>query len=165
MTTVCPGSASGFPLLWARLASTQDEREQQIRAQLAELEIELENLSRNLLAGVLSSTLAKMLSDREEEREALLGRLGGGQTADVKILPHPALLRHFEQRVTKIREALNDPAHKSEAAETIRSLIDRVTISTEDGEIVADIEASTTSLLDFAQTRKAPAAFAMEAVL
>ncbi|TPG16460.1 hypothetical protein EAH87_14640 [Sphingomonas koreensis] len=40
----------------ARLANTRDERDQTIRARLAELEVELENLSRNLLAGVVSSS-------------------------------------------------------------------------------------------------------------
>ena len=140
----------------ARLASTQDEREQQIRARLAELEVELANLSGNLLAGVVSSTLAKMLADREEEREELLARLESGLAADVKILPHPALLKHFEQRVAKIRGALNNPALRSEAAQTIRSLIERVTIAAADGEIVADIEASTASLIDFAQNAEGP---------
>ncbi|TPG16458.1 hypothetical protein EAH87_14630 [Sphingomonas koreensis] len=97
-----------------------------------------------------------MLVQREAERDALLDRLGADPSSEVKILPHPALMRHFEQRVAAIREALNDPALRGEAAETIRSLIERVTIAIEDGEAVADIEASTASLIDFAQNAENP---------
>jgi site-specific DNA recombinase len=140
----------------ARLVSTRDEREQSIRTRLAELDIEIDNLSRNLLAGVVSKMLASMLAEREVERDALQGQLSADVSEEVKILPHPVLLRRFEQKIAGIREALNDSAVRSEAAETIRSLITRVTIDVEAGEVVADIEASASSLIDFAQNAENP---------
>jgi hypothetical protein len=113
--------------------------------------MKIDNLSRTLLAGVVSRTLAAMLADREVERERLQPELGAEPPAEVRILPHPALLRRFEQKVAGIREALNDPAVRTEAAETIRSLIARVTIEMEDGQVSAEVEASALTLIDFAQ--------------
>ncbi len=142
-----------------RLSSTRDEREQSIQRRLAELDIELENLSRNLLAGVVSSTLAALLTQREQERETLLARLGPDRLEEAKILPHPALVRRFEEKIAGIRTALNEQGLRSEAAEIIRSLIESVTIEVEDGETVADVVASAANLIDFAQNAKSPQRF------
>ena len=139
-----------------RLARTRDEREEEIRRRLDQLETEINNLSRNLLSGVVSSTLAAMLASREEERDRLQAQLGRDVSEDVKILPHPALVRRFEEKVARIRDALNDPAVRGEAAQTIRSLIASITIEVVEGEVVADVEASTGALIDFATYDSAP---------
>ena len=139
-----------------RLAKTRGEREEEVRRRLDELEVEIGNLSRNLLAGVVSTTLAQMLGSREEERDRLSAQLGRDVVEDVRILPHPALVRRFEEKVAGIREALNDPVVRGEAAQTIRSLIGSITIEVVDGEVVADVEASAGALIDFAQNAETP---------
>ena len=139
-----------------RLAKTRDKREEEIRRRLEELDVEIGNLSRNLLAGVVSTTLAQMLSSREEERERLSAQLGQEIVDEVRILPHPALVRRFEEKVAGIREALNDPAVRGEAAQIIRSLIGSITIEVVDGAVVADVEASAGALIDFASNENNP---------
>ncbi len=139
-----------------RLARTRDEREEEIRRRLDQLELEIENLSRNLLAGVVSSTLAAMLTSREGERDRLQAQIGRDVSEDVRILPHPALVRRFEEKVAGTRNALNDPSVRGEAAQTIRSLIGSITIEVVDGEVVADVEASARALIDFAANDSAP---------
>lgn len=104
----------------------------------------------------MSSTLASMLADREAERDRLRIELSAAATPEVDIMPHPALLRRYEEKVSNVREALNDPAVRTEAAQTIRSLIRSVTVHVEDGEPVAEVEASTLALIDFAANENDP---------
>ena len=140
----------------ARLTQTRGEREERVRARLAELEREIANLASNLLAGVVSSTLANMLAGREAEKAGLEAELRAEATPETPILPHPALLRRFEVKVARIREALNEPAVRAEAAQTIRSLVESVTISVAEEGVVADVEASVSALIDFAANDSAP---------
>ncbi len=47
---------------------------------------------------------------------------------------HPRLAEVYADKVARLEEALNDPAIKTEAAETLRGLIDRIELSPhEDG--------------------------------
>ena len=55
----------------AKLTSTRDERESRQRARLTELDIKIENLAANMLVGVISPTIARMLGEREIERASL----------------------------------------------------------------------------------------------
>lgn len=83
-----------------------------------------------MLIGVLSPTLAKLLSDREAEKarlEALLAKQAV-PASTATILPHPALLRLFEEKVGQLRETLSDETVRGEAAEVLSSLIESVTI-------------------------------------
>ncbi len=80
-------------------------------------------MTKNLLAGVLSPTLSRLLAERETEQAQLLSRLAAGAPTPVSadILPHPALLRRFEEKVADLRAALTDEAIRTEASELIAS--------------------------------------------
>ncbi len=85
-----------------RLAAQQKCRDGEAEARLGQVEIELANLEQNMLAGLLSPTLAKLLSEREAEKAELEARLAASVkplAPSARILPHPALLALFEQKV------------------------------------------------------------------
>ena len=70
--------------------------------------------------------------------------------------PHPALVRKYETKVARLREALNDELVRVEAASTLRSLIGTVAVHVErDDQALLEVEASTATLIDFAKTTKA----------
>ena len=54
--------------------------------------------------------------------------IGSTSTNDGTILAHPALVQLFEQKVARLAETLNDPAIRQDSANTLRSLLDIVTI-------------------------------------
>ena len=139
-----------------RLTRTREERDDGLRERAKVLDVEIENLSRNLLAGVISTTLSRMLAEREAEREEVERQLTARLPQASAVLPHPQLIRLYERKVAEIRSALNDPAVRDEAAQTLRSLVASVTIDEEDGAIRADVEASAATLIDFAQTKNSP---------
>lgn len=128
------------------ISGNEIDRERITRNRLAVIETELENLSANMLPGLLSPTLMKMLSDREAEKAELETRLS--RTAPAKpiaqIVPHPELLQKFKEKIGALRDTLNDERIRTEAAELMDRLIESVTIHPEgahgpEAEIVAKV--------------------------
>ncbi len=135
-----------------RLRSSGDNEQERARARLAELDSEIGNLAANFARGVVSSTLANMLSDREAERDRLVDRLRQLQSAQrAEILPHPALLERYAEKVKQARLALSDPLVQTEAAQTLRSLIETVTVYADDERTYADIVGDPAKVIDFAR--------------
>ena len=138
-----------------RLVSTRQDRGADLRARLAELDAEIDNLAGHFLKGVVSDALTALLAHRETERARVAAQLGACETgAEPRILPHPTLIRRFEAKVARLREALDEPETRESAAAILRELITSVTITTENGAVSADVEASTGRLIDFATNEK-----------
>lgn len=113
----------------ARITQNDDQRDEAASARLDVVTRELENLAANLLQGVLSPTLQTLLANREAEKIILEARLAAQPaTSGASILPHPMLLRRFEEKVAALRETLDDEAVRGEAAEILSTLIESVTI-------------------------------------
>ncbi len=141
-----------------RLNKASDETDRESTRHLQTIDAELATLSENLLAGVVGPTIMAMISTREKERAALIARLAASaKPTKAEILPHPVLIRRFEEKVARLREALNDKAVRGEAVTTIRSLVRSITIHSEPGgAISADVEASADVLLRYAQDAESP---------
>ncbi|MGK2911674.1 MAG: recombinase family protein, partial [Sphingobium sp.] len=130
----------------AKITGTQVDRDQVGKNRLAVIEKELENLSANLLTGLVSPMVMKMLSDRETEKaelETLLARAAPAKPA-AQILPHPALVQKFSQKIGALRETLNETVICTEAAELMGQLIESVTIYPDgangpEAEVVANV--------------------------
>jgi hypothetical protein len=69
-----------------------------------------------------------MLADRKAEKERLLRQLEAGYVQGPAVVPHPALIRRYEEKVASLREALNDELIRAEASQSLRSLIGSVTV-------------------------------------
>ena len=136
----------------ARLTRTRDEADSDARDRLAVLEIEITNLAQHFLQGVVSQTLMAMLADREAEKARLVERLNYKPSEASTVIPHPMLVRRYEEKVGKLREALNDEAVRSDAIKALRGLISSVEVHVDEmGEAILKVEASTSTLIDFAE--------------
>ena len=92
-----------------RLVATRQDRDADLRARLSELDAEIGNLTTHFLKGVVSDALTALLADREAERARVVAQLRGGEAADEpRILPHPTLVKRFEAKVARLREALTE---------------------------------------------------------
>ncbi len=65
---------------------------------------------------------------RREEIEQLLDR-----TEETPVLLHPAMAERYRQEVAALRESLNNPDGRSEAADLLRALIERIELTPKDG--------------------------------
>ena len=142
-----------------RLAKASGDTDRNTERRLQSIDAELAALSENLLAGVVGPTTMSMISEREAEREDLAAKLAARRRPlDAEVIPHPALLRRFEEKIARLREALNDKAVRGEAVATIRELVESVTINADatEGTVSADLVASADKLLRYAQNAETP---------
>ena len=80
--------------------------------------------------GDYSRALGDRLADLEKQQELLGARLSEAPPSTVRL--HPRLAEVYAEKVQQLEQALNDPAIKVEAAEVLRSLIDRIELRPRD---------------------------------
>ena len=98
-----------------------------------------------------------MLAEREDEEARLEAQLRRAATAAPTVVPDPALVKRYEEKVAGPRDALRNETVRAEAADALRELIGGVTAHTDQGgRAVLNVEASTAKLIEFAQTTNAP---------
>jgi hypothetical protein len=141
----------------ARLARDDKRRADNGEARLAELDAQIETLAQNMTLSIASPTLHRMLTELEQERSTLQARQQPKQAVGADILPHPTLLKLFEEKVASLREALNDEAVATQAASTLSSLIESVTIYP-GAEPEAEVAANVVRLIAFAANENSPRA-------
>ncbi|QQV78745.1 recombinase zinc beta ribbon domain-containing protein [Sphingomonas aliaeris] len=141
--------ADEFTREMGRLASTTVLQDQSAIERLAIVAREIDNLAANMLAAVASPTLLKLLAERESEKARLEGQLQLKAPTTVvpsaTILPHPALLQLFEEKVGRLRETLDAETVRGEAAEILSTPIESVTIYPDgehgpEAEVVAKVD-------------------------
>ena len=112
----------------AEVNRLQGERQQAItakRARLASVGRKIAGILAAIEDGAYNRSLTERLGALEDEQEALTRELAqspGEQTLRL----HPRLAEVYADKVARLEEALNNPTIKTEAAEILRSLIDRL---------------------------------------
>ena len=90
------------------------------------------------------------LSSNAEARAAELdARLSA--PAPFRVRLHPTLSEVYRRKVAALAETLNDPAIRTSALETVRSLISSVTINEADGQVAIELEGAITAMIALAQ--------------
>ena len=130
----------------ARISDMAVYMDQASTNRLAEVIREIDNLAANMLTGVLSPTLLKLLGEREAEKARLESQMAGKPATlrTATILSHPDFLRLFKEKIGGLREALDTETVRGEAAEILSTLIESVTIYPEgehgpEAEVVAQL--------------------------
>jgi hypothetical protein len=106
---------------------TATELEQQTKADrvhLDAIERKIAGLVAAVEEGSYSRTLGDRLADLERQQELLRARLSDAPSSIVRL--HPRLAEIYADKVKHLETALNDPAIREEAADVLRSLIDRI---------------------------------------
>ena len=91
------------------------------------------------------------LDAREKELEAKLAN-----ATEEPVLIHPNMGKVYRQQVEELTKALNEEHGRTEAAEILRGLIDRIVITTDKatGKPVVDLEGDLAGILSLCQTSK-----------
>jgi site-specific DNA recombinase len=74
--------------------------------------------------------LGNRLADLEKQQKLLEARLSEAPPSTVRL--HPRLAEVYAEKVQQLEHALNDPAIRTEAADLLRSLIDRIELRPRD---------------------------------
>jgi hypothetical protein len=67
------------------------------------------------------------MAQLEAEKELLEAQLARGE--DAKVVPHPNMARIYREQVADLRTALTDEDCRPEAAQILRTLIDRIELT------------------------------------
>jgi len=106
---------------------TNAEREEQFRAdrqQLDSIKRKIAGIVSAIEEGDYSRALGERLASLEKQQELLEGRLSEAPPSTVRL--HPRLAEVYAEKIQQLEKALNDPAIRAEAADVLRSLIDRI---------------------------------------
>ena len=81
--------------------------------------------------GVRGSQVKDKMAELEARKRKLEAELEPGAHAPVRL--HPNMGERYRQQVTGLIEALNEPDRRTEAAELIRTLVDNIVFTPEEG--------------------------------
>ncbi|WP_169924243.1 zinc ribbon domain-containing protein [Sphingomonas adhaesiva] len=135
-----------------RLTRQAERRDETLSDRLAVVKAEIANLGANMLAGVISETLTKLLVEREAEKQRLEAQVQLEPKIETITLPMPAELTHlFERKARNLTETLNEEKVRGEAADILSRLIESVTIyPAGNGSAEAEVVAKIADLVAFA---------------
>ena len=141
-----------------RLGRDERSRNSEMTGRLKELESEIANLAANMLAGIASQTVVRMLAEREAERDALSRRVDVPERTPTVVLKHPALRSEFEARVAHLRAGLSDPDARPEIARIVAELIQEIIVfpATPVRGPEAEITAQVSNLINFTHAKGRP---------
>lgn len=126
-------------------------------AEIAKIDRELETLLNVILKGGAADALnAKMVAieKRKKELEVFLA-----EAEEPPPLLHPSMALQYRKRVQQLYEALQDEdeGKRTEAADTLRSLVDRIVLTPTDGKVEIDVQGDLAGILTISTQTKNPA--------
>ncbi len=139
--------------------ASRDERDAELRGVTAGVE----RLKAAILNGVDASLFAAELNRMGRRKAELEAEMAAGVGEAIPALLHPRLAQAYRGKVERLLQAFDEEDSRSEAQEIIRSLIDAVVMTPEDGVLNAEVKGDLATMLVLAaETKKAPKADAFE---
>ena len=125
------------------------------KAELAKLAKQREHLIQAIKDGVPAAEVKDDLARVAARREELETLLDG--TQEEPVLLHPQMAGHYRQQVARLAAVLNDDENRAEAADIIRSLVDRITLTPNiDGKLDIDLYGDLAGILSLAAQKERP---------
>jgi hypothetical protein len=97
------------------------------KAELGKIDREMERLVDAIVGGVPAAKVKDRMIELDARKTALEGLIANAPEAPA-VLVHPRMADRYRQEVGRLREALNEPSRREEAAEIIRGLIDSIVL-------------------------------------
>ncbi len=126
------------------------------QAELLRADRELDRLVDAICDGVPASKVKDRMIYLEARKVELTGLLA--KADEPPPLLHPSMAEIWRQRIADLHEALQEESTKAEAFEALRSLIDRVMLVPEDGQLAIELRGDLAAMLTFSENKTRPAA-------
>ena len=95
-----------------------------LHAELAKIERETDRLVQAICDGVPGSKVKDRMTELEVRKIDIEAKLNNTKTPPP--LMHPNMAGHYREQVSKLCDALDHPGNRTEAADILRTLIDRI---------------------------------------
>ncbi len=126
------------------------------RAELAKIERQLQKLLEALLDDGDSKTIVRNMQALEARQEAPEAKLL--QADSPRPLLHPNMADVYRRKIGDLHAALSGDSSKTEAAEILRTLIEAIMLTPEDGELSIYLKSDLAGILTLAQNKTKPLA-------
>ena len=95
-----------------------------MHAELAKIERETDRIIQAICDGVPGSQVKDRMTELEARKIEIEAKLSNADTPPP--LMHPNMAVYYREQVSKLRDALDHPDNRTEAADILRTLIDRI---------------------------------------
>jgi site-specific DNA recombinase len=109
------------------LTSEHNAAREGARAELSKVNRDLDRLVQALIDGTPARTVKDRMAQLEARKDVLEAQLAEGE--EMKVTMHPSMAGRYRERVANLRAALTDEKRKAEAAEIMRTLIDKIELT------------------------------------
>jgi hypothetical protein len=123
-------------------------------AELPRIDRELDRLVDAICDGVPASKVKDRMIYLEVRKAELTSLLASAHEPPPVL--HPNMAEVWRQRIADLHAALQDPAERARTFEVLRSLIDRVTLVPEDGQLAIVLRGDLAAMLTFSANKKRP---------
>jgi len=107
-----------------RLRHAHVASEAGMRAELVKIERETDRLIQAICDGVPGSKVKDRMNELEARKVEIEAKLNSTDTPPS--LMHPNMAGYYREQVSRLRDALNKPSDRTEAADILRTLVDRI---------------------------------------
>ncbi len=134
------------------------------KSELARIDREQEKLVDAICDGVPAIKVKDRMIALQARQNELEHKLANAK--EERVLIHPNMGKVYRRQVAELATALNDENGRTEAAEILRGLIDRIVVTTdpESGKPVVDLEGDLAGILSLSQTSKNAASVSEDGV-
>lgn len=139
-----------------RLRATSQSSRASKEAELAKTNHALARLVQALIDGAPASTVKDKMAELEARKAQLENDLNAAPAPQPVL--HPNLSRLYHSKVSDLANALNEPDVRSEAAEALRALIDKVVLTPSEDGYDIDLHGDLAGILALASGKKAKTA-------
>ena len=124
------------------------------RKELIKVEREMEKVLEAIMGGVKASFIAEKAEFLEKQKAAILERLENTEEAPAYV--HPNMGKRYADAVGDLIASLNDPEHRPESAEIVRTLIDQVILTPNEDRsaLVVDLCGDLAGILQMSEIRR-----------
>ena len=137
-----------------RLRGNESARAEQLKRDLDATGKRIRRIVEAIAEGVPARSLKEELLGLEQRQDELEREIG--RAPEPQPLFHPNLAELYRQKVAALEQALQDPQDGAEAMEMIRSLIERLVLTPEDGMLRIDLTGELAAILSIAQKDQRP---------
>ena len=111
----------------SRLRQAHVAAEAGLHAELAKIERETDRIVQAICDGVPGGKVKDRMTELEARRIEIETKLSNADTPPP--LMHPNMAGYYREQVSKLRDALDHPDNRTEAADILRTLIDRIELN------------------------------------
>ena len=124
-------------------------RQEEFQNCLRERERLVQSIKDGVPAALIKDDLIRVAARQEEIQKFL------ENTEEAPVLIHPRMADRYKQEVGALRLALNDESHRAEAAELLRSLVEKIVLTPKEGEkkLAIDLYGDLAGILSIATNR------------